>query len=446
MIRRIAGILALALVAGCANASHDAVPRWNAFASSQTTPIRHVVIVIQENRSFVNLFRGFPGADAPSFGYDGRHKIPLTPVRLNDPRAIENNYSDAIASWNHGRMDGFGRENLYGANRLLPYSYVRRADIAPYWALARQYVLADRMFPTEFGPSYTAHLDLIAANTNMNSASIAQVDAPNQTPWGCDAPVGTRTFLLNAQRVESFPGPFPCFKQFPTIADTLDAAGVSWRYYAPPLTNTGGQVWSEFESVHSVRYGPDWKNVVTPETRILTDAANGSLAGVSWVVPDWKNSDHTGSGGNGGPSWVASIVNAVGESSQWNSTVVVVLWDDWGSWYDDARPPQLDFRGLGIRVPCIVISPYARIAPGAAAGYVSHTQYEYGSILKLVEQIFNLPAIGPPALGFTDTRAASLIDTLDFTQTPRPFRPIAAPLSAAHFLTEKPSLVPPDDE
>ena len=84
-------------------------------------------------------------------------------------------------------------------------------------------------------------------------------------------------------------------------------------------------------------------------------------ADVSWITPDWKDSDHTGSGYNRGPSWVTSVVNAIGESPYWQSTAIFVLWDDWGGWYDDVPPPQLDFRGLGIRVPCMVISPYAKV-------------------------------------------------------------------------------------
>jgi hypothetical protein len=136
-----------------------------------------------------------------------------------------------------------------------------------------------------------------------------------------------------------------------------------------------------------VRYGPDWKNVISPQTTILRDVPNGSLADVSWVTPDWKDSDHTGSGYNRGPSWVASIVNAIGKSSYWKSTAIVVLWDDWGGWYDNAPPPQLDFRGLGLRVGCIIISPYARVAPGARAGYVSHTRYEFGTALARIHRL-----------------------------------------------------------
>ncbi|MBV8371723.1 MAG: hypothetical protein JOY69_00555 [Candidatus Eremiobacteraeota bacterium] len=439
------GYLALTFgfaIAACSSRTLSTLPSPS--SSGAQPHLQHVVIVIQENRSFDNLFSGFPGADAPTFGYAGARKIALHERRLEDPGNIENNWRDAIGSWNHGKMNGFEVEHFYGGPRDYAYARVPRGETAPYWTMARQYVLADRMFPTEFGPSFTAHLSLIAANTLIAPTPIAEVDAPSNTPWGCDAPASTRSFTLDAKRVERFNGPYPCFANFRTIADRLDAAHITWRYYAPTLRHIGGEVWSEFESIRNIRYGPDWANVISPQTQILRDARNGSLASVSWVVPDWQDSDHTGSGGDGGPSWVASIVNAIGTSPYWQSTAIVVLWDDWGGWYDNVAPPQKDFRGLGIRVPCIIVSPYARIAPGKSAGYVSHTQYEFGSVAKFVEEVFGLGPIGPPALGFTDSRAASLMDTFNFAQRARTFSPIPALYPASHFLNERPSFIPPD--
>jgi phospholipase C len=429
-------LLWAALACGCSSATPAApVPPAS---GSPGRYIKHVVIVIQENRSFDNLFSGFPGADAPRFGYVGKRKIELHATPLENPGSIENNWRDSIAGWNRGKMNGFENEHFYGGPRDFAYAYVPRSESAPYWAMARQYVLADRMFPTEFGPSYTAHLSLIAANTDIKPTPIAEVDAPDTLKWGCEAPPGTRTYTLDSQRVERFDGPFPCYRHFPTIADRLDAAGISWRYYAAPLRGIG-EVWSEFSSIRDKYYGPDWKNVISPQTQVLNDAQSG-LADVSWVTPDWKDSDHTGSGYSRGPSWVTSVVNAIGESPYWQSTAIFVLWDDWGGWYDNVPPPQLDFRGLGIRVPCIVISPYAK------SGFVSHTQYEYGSILKFVEEVFNLPPVGPPSRGFTDTRANSMLDAFDFAQRPRTFSPISAPYPESTFLHERPSYVPPDNE
>ena len=151
---------------------------WSGCASS-TTPgappapvplgkyLKHVVIIIQENRSFDNMFSGFPGAEAPQFGYEGKKKIALHATPLEDPGNIENNWRDSISGWNNGKMNGFAHEHFYGGPRDYAYAYVPRAESAPYWAMARQFVLADHMFPTEFGPSFTAHLSLIAGNTDI---------------------------------------------------------------------------------------------------------------------------------------------------------------------------------------------------------------------------------------------------------------------------------------
>jgi phospholipase C len=225
------------------------------------------------------------------------------------------------------------------------------------------------------------------------------------------------------------------------MADTLDAAHVSWKYYAPQVNYAEGRRWSPFAAIRAVRYGPDWnRNVISPQTTVLRDAADGNLAQVSWVIPDKADSDHAGTHSDKGPSWVAGVVNAVGESRYWNTTAIVVLWDDWGGWYDNVPPPQLDFVGLGIRVPCIVISPYAK------AGYVSHTQYEFGSVLKFIEETFHLRALGPASRGYTDSRAHSLADSFDFHQKPRAFRPIPAPYPPAYFLLQRPSGQPPDSQ
>jgi len=416
-------------------------------ATPAADPITHIVIIVQENRSFDNLFAGFPGADAPTYGYIGTQQIALQPTRLEDGY-LNNNYSDAIAGWDDGKMDGFNEAEPQGESPPnLAYSYVPHHEIAPYWSMAEQYVLADHMFPTEFGPSFTAHLNLIGGNTELVPGQVAEVDAPTQLPWGCDAPASTTTYTLNPAEQESGGGPFPCFTQFRTLADTLDAAGISWKYYAPSVFTggLGGEAWSEFSAIRRVRYGTDWSKVISPETTVLSDISAGKLPAVSWVIPDLINSDHPGSGGNTGPSWVASVVNAVGTSQYWNSSAIVILWDDWGGWYDDLAPPQLDFRGLGIRVPCIVVSPYSRTTSAQQPGYVSHTQYEFGSILAFVEQTFGLPALGSVADGYTDARATSLGDVFDFTQKPRTFTSIPAPQSQSFFRRQAHSGRPPDD-
>jgi phospholipase C len=449
--KRLSSLLLLcflaAVLTGCSYSSAPGVTTISEQASSKksavvtnadpSTKIKHVIVIIQENRSFVNLFSGFPGADAPTFGYehDGT-QVPLSKIDFGGAD-LSHSFLAGVADWNDGAMNGFDTSSPSAP--LYPYSYLDPKLVKPYWSLAKSYALADRMFPTQFGASFSAHLNLIAG-TDQLSSTLAVTDWASDTPWGCDAPSGTTASVVNSKRQVTSKGPFPCFTQFKTMADTLDAAGVSWKYYAPQVVGCSGQcdygglTFSAFDAISNVRYGPDWANVVSPQTTILQDVPNGNLASVSWVVPDFRDSDHPGNKSDTGPSWVASVVNAVGQSQYWNSTAIVVLWDDWGGWYDDAAPPQLDFLGLGIRVGCIVVSPYAKTQ-------VIHTQYEYGSILKFIEQTFKLAS-----LGYTDERASSIVDSFNFKRTPRSFVPIPAKYPASYFVHEKPSLQPPDRE
>jgi len=461
--------------AGDASRALPAVQPGNVAHLPVHSYIKHVVIIVQENRSFDNIFDGFPGADTATAGLTSTgQKVTLHPVAFNGTGNVSQDMGHgeitARQSWDNGKMDGFNI-NYFSPSNLpvgtFPYAYLERKLVAPYWTMAEQYVLADHMFPTMFGASFTAHLDLIAGTANL-SPSRTEVDEPTDgdAPWGCDAPPGTKTYTLSTLRgpatspvpTPNASGPPPCFTQFATMAGTLDAAKVTWRYYAPNINtpgDVGGNVWSEFDAIKSVRDNPsEWtasghptgSGVSWPPTNVLLDTAAGQLPSVSWVIPDYAWSDHAHADTNEGPSWVAAVVNAIGKSPAWKSTAIVVVWDDWGGWYDNVPPPQPtyngqpDFIGLGIRVPCIIISPYAK------KGYVSHTQYEFGSILKFVEEAFDLPPLGNQSDGYTDSRAASILDAFDFTQAPRSFTPIPATYPASFFLNQPSSDRAPDDD
>jgi phospholipase C len=455
--------LIAALFAGCSpgfGARTSAVPAVPgearpAAAAPVGNYIKHIVVVIQENRSFDNIFYDYPGENTPSSGSMKTSTDKNSPVVQVPLTAAPFGTQDqchaltcGVLDFDKGKMDGFGLPLLRPGEMAgkSAYTYLPRTQVAPYWAMAKQYALLDRMFSTQFDASFVAHLDLVAGTASIAS-NVGVSGVPSGAPWGCDGPHGMTTDLLYPGRVlKSNAGPFPCYTQFRTMADTLDAAGLSWKYYAPAQGHAG-YMWSVYQAISRVYHGADWKkHVIDPQTRVLLDAKNGNLPAVSWVVPDGLDSDHPGNGSDKGPSWVAAVVNAVGEGPDWDSTAVIVLWDEWGGWWDHVPPPQLDFRGLGIRVPAIVISPYAR------RGYVSHTQYEYGSILHFMEQTFDLPSLGPNKLGgkpedrgYTDVRGVSLVDSFDFTQKPRKFTPIPAPYPLAQFVNEKPSGVPPDD-
>jgi phospholipase C len=399
------------------------------------TPIQHVVIIIQENRSVPNLFAGYPGADAPTFGFGSKHpktRIPLQPIDFSPPADVNHYWAAGITEWNNGAMNGFDRVPV---GKPLPptymYSYVRRPLVKPYWDMAQQYVFDDHMFPTEFGPSFTAHQNLIAGSTEITpgEALVDMPDDPSQHTRGdCDAPKGTTTNLITSTREYlKGKGPFPCL-DYPSAADVLDPANVSWKFYRS-FWPGGASIWDAFGAIRKVRYGPDWQHDVSQSNfEILKDAAAGTLPNVSWVIPTLQDSDHPGAGSDRGPSWVANVVDAIGTGPEWSSTAIIVVWDEWGGWYDDVPPPNEDYRGLGIRVPCLIISPYAR------KGYVDHRQYESGSVLKTVEEIFHTGYIGT-----TDVRSNDMLDAFDFSQKPRRFRVIHAKYSQSDFLTERPT-------
>jgi phospholipase C len=382
-------------------------------------PIQHIVVIMQENRSFDHLFNGFPGADTVQAGMSGNTVVPLTPIPLADAGSVTNTHGNWWTQWDHGKMDGFGSQGNS------PYSYIQRSDVEPYWTLAQEYAIGDRMFQSNTGPSFVAHQYMIAGQSGRASGN------PNGNVWGCDAPAGEQVALVGPNGTE-LPGVYPCF-DYQTMADLLDAKKVTWKYYAPGALDSF-YIISAFQAIKHIRFGQDWQNnIVSPETQVLTDIASGQLAQVTWVVPTFNNSDHPGSPAQG-PDWVASIVNAIGASPMWNSTAIFVSWDDWGGWYDHVPPPQLDDMGLGFRVPVLVISPYAK------HGYVSHVQHEAGSILKYTETVFSLPS-----LGTRDSVSDDFSDCFDYTQKPTPFVKVKTAHSVAFFLRQKPS-GPPDDD
>lgn len=226
---------------------------------------------MQENRSFDNLFNGFPGADTAQSGMNGGQQIALQPISLGDPRDLEHSHMRWKTDWNNGAMDGFAQK---GANpSTLAYSYVPENDVEEYWSLARQYVLGDRMFQSNTGPSFVAHQYLIAGQ----SANV--VENPTGSVWGCDAPAGTTAAVMGPDGTE-MPGVYPCF-DYLTAADLLDEKGVTWRYYAPTDANNFF-ILSAYQAIRHIRFGQDWRdNVISPQNRVLTDIQHGQLAQVT---------------------------------------------------------------------------------------------------------------------------------------------------------------------
>jgi phospholipase C len=429
--------------------------------------ISHVVVLVQENRSLDNFFATFPGADGATQGKMKKSKgkgdktVQLKKVPLVQECDFGHRWQGFIKDYDNGKMDGFGLE---GGGKCgskvgtLPYQYVDPNDIIPYWFIAQNYVLGDEMFQTQGSGSFTAHQDLIRGGTTIDLAQTTSlVDYPAYKPWGCDGLThhdNDYTSVLvwsGSKLVDKYHGgPQACTDKFPgypsytylTLRDLLDAQGVSWKYYSPPVSGSGG-LWNAFDLIASVRYGPEWNtNVKRNPDAIFTDLDNGTLSDVSWLVPDNVNSDHPGSARDLGPEWVASVVNAIGQSQYWDSCAIVVVWDDWGGFYDHKPPPFFDnWGGLGFRVPMLIVSPYARMTSVSHPGYISHTQYEFGSIIKFIENVFNLGR-----LGTTDVRANTIGDSFDFSQPPRPFVSVPSSLDRKYFEHQKPSYEPVDSE
>jgi phospholipase C len=466
-----------------------------------TSAIQHVVVIFQENRSPDNLFQDpvliKAGANIQNYGISaaqpGVH-IPLHPVPLGCDPANCTTYNpdhshepafvdmcDLNPTTNQCQMDGAYKVrascqkpgDTSCLNGLQPgtasYAYVQPSDVQPYFQLAETYTFADNMFQSNQGPSFPAHQYLISGSSAVappgatgdnlllaeNPNGITTGNSANAT--GCTAPANETVGIIDPSTGIETPT-YPCFDR-PTITDLLNAKGISWKYYAP----SPGSIWTAPNAI-SHMCGPahstactatDWvNNVVLATTQnpapVLTDIMNNQLPTVSWVIPSGQASDHPVTTDGSGPSWVASIVNAIGNSPYWANTAIIITWDDWGGWYDHVAPPlMLNHYEIGFRVPMIVVSPFAK------ANTITHTFYEFGSILKFIENTFGLGKIAPSAsLTYADaftgptsaTTPGDLSDCFDFTQNPLTFQPIQSQFTASHFQHDTRQPTDPDDD
>ena len=439
------GLILITMLSGCAqSASVGSVPVATGAAQSlvrsaaPSSKIQHVVIIVQENRSVDNLFQFLRGANTQSYGLNSQgQEVPLQRISLTAPYNIGHVHASWLAEYNNGAMNGFDLDTCRGTCPVnAAYGYVPKSEVAPYYTMAEAYTFADEMFQTNQGPSFPAHQYLISGTSTINNGSTDRAASNPLTPdakltGGCDSPAGSLVAVINTQGGEPEAlRAFPCFKR-KALMNELDRAGLSWRYYQ---ATQGPGLWNAVDAIHSI-----WSNqteynadVIVPSSGVLTDIAEHRLADVVWVTPTKAASDHPKDNNGSGPSWVASVVNAIGQSQYWNTTAIFVTWDDWGGWYDHVTPQIFNSYELGFRVPLIVISPYARVH------YVSHTPHEFGSILKFTEKIFGLGS-----LGTTDERSDDLFDCFDFNKQPMPFTPISAKYPPSYFF-RLPSVEPDD--
>lgn len=468
-------------------------------AQAQISTFQHIIVVFQENRSPDNLFYTLcftPKISPCNSGPTNNHQYNIqtanwldktSPTHFTQPTgvALANGYDldHGHGGWvkecdlNKGgnppqcRMDGAAAtrinrgafafvENTVDSGHPLGILY-------PYLTLATQYGWANFMFQTNQGPSFPAHQFIFGGTSALSQtgdqAGTFISENFGKGAAGCYAQDGETTSLIDSNGKETLftinygLGNTVCVTGRQTMRDLLENNGIGWKYYS---TN-GGSIWTAPNAIeviclpdanHQNCTGADWANHVDlSPSHVLSDlGANNSpcnLQAVSWVIPTGANSDHPG-GSSGGPDWVGSVVNALGESpcrnpdgsSYWNTTAVVITWDDWGGWYDHVPPPILNppqgGYQLGFRVPLVFVSAYTPV------GYISNLNQDFGSVLRFIEYNFSL---GEGALGFADQRATTdLSDFYNLSTRPRPYQHIQTGKTALDFLNDKTPPTAPD--
>jgi phospholipase C len=426
--------------------------------------IKHIIIIMQENRSFDTYFGTYPGAD----GIPMQDGVPT--VCSNDPKTNTcikpfHNSKDvnsggphgaasASADINGGKMNGFVaqfRQASKGCKSKSPdtpgcvegqtpdvMGWHDAREIPNYWTYAENFVLQDKMFEPNASWSLPSHLFMV-------SGWSANCPTPND-PLSCtsalDGPTlpggkGTSLTEANAGKLEY---------QWTDLTYLLNKANVSWGYYLSEgnepdceddamLCVTTKQsvkvpgIWNPLPAFDTVKQDGQLANI-QPVDNFLNAAKDGSLPAVAWVVPDNTVSEHPPAKVSAGQAYVTSLINAVMQGPDWNSTAIFLAWDDWGGFYDHVVPPTVDQNGYGLRVPGLVISPYAR------KGYIDHQTLSFDAYLKFIEDVFlNGARIDPQTDGRPDSRPTvrenvsllgNLIEDFDFTQSPRP--PLILPM------------------
>ena len=360
---------------------------WPAVTTPAQAPghIDHILFLIQENHSFDNYFGTYPGANGLPAGW-------LVPLKPGGPPTmppfhftyylrgdLDSNAETARAAIDGGKMD-----NWIPAERTMDtLGYYDGSDIPNYWAYAKQFTLADNFFSSFAGPTLPNRLYTLAAQSGGVSK--------NQTA----APKGGFTF--------------------PTLADQLRIANVSWSYYTGGKSGQFGTS-NPLPGFTQFMQDPRLMAHMVQNTAFFRDLRDGTLPSVAWIAPNALESERPTADIHVGMWYVTALTNALMKSPYWKNTLLVVTWSDYGGFYDHVTPPQVDASGYGPRVPALMISPYAR------AGFVDHTLYDFTSVLRSIEKRFNLQPMTS-----RDRQANTLADGLDMTQTPRQPFLITAP-------------------
>jgi len=471
-------------------------------AQALPSNFQHIVVIVQENRTPDNLFQGLclppygsPSAcgtrarqyDIQSFGFDQNgNQVALSPVPLGNSYDPAHTHSDFELMCNPNKTTWFPcSQNTNLATTGCPlncsFQYVdpnATPTIYPYLYMAQRFGWANRMFQTNQGPSAPAH-QFLFGGTSAPSAeddAAATFVAENPNPLGCLSPLNSIYELIDPAQA---PGEFSlvnnplgtvCFSR-DTMASLLEANGLTWRYYTVGWVNQdiSSNIWTapnwiqeicQPNSTFTQCEGADWiDNVDLNPSDVLTDLQSCKLKNMIWVIPTGINSDHPSGNpdisDDGGPAWVANVINAVSNSPcsdtvrrksvpYWQDTAIIVVWDDWGGFYDHVLPPFLsapsegqgDYQ-LGFRVPFLFVSAYT------TRTIDSTNQYDFGSILRFAQKNFG---IAEGALGFADARSTTdLRGFYDLRRPPRQFQ-IPTNVPPEVFLYEQGPAEPPDTD
>jgi phospholipase C len=456
-VHRSSFFVLLAALAACSRSStsSDAGPNDGDGGGSGNIPkIKHVVIIMQENRSFDHYFGTFPGADGIAMDDAG---IPLACLPQRDGGACVRPFHDtndvngggphgeanSIADVNDGAMNGFliqaqtAQSSCVDLNNpaclngkpIDSVGWHDQHEIPNYWAYARAFVLQDRMFESNASWSQPAHLYLVSEWSAFCTRAGDPSSCTNtlQSP----SPAGK--------------GPYA----WTDLTYLLNRAGVNWRYYlaegmepdcrddgeetCPPEIQlaTVPSIWNPLPNFDTVQGDGQVGNVV-PFDQFFLDVKNGHLPSVAWIIPDQVVSEHPPARVSTGEAYVTAIINTLMQSPDWSSMAIFLTWDDWGGFYDHVPPPVVDANGYGIRVPGLVISPYAK------AGFIDHQTLSFDAYVKFIEDAFlDGERLDPATDGRPDPRIsvrenASILGDLredfDFDQTPLP--PLLLPTDA----------------